>query len=64
MHKNAPCCNSAVKLTVTEIFTFFKTIIPTLDKHTAMRIIKGLILIDPSFIHLLNYQLQEPPNPL
>lgn len=64
MVMEAKCCQDAVNGTVTQMFGFFKTILPTLDMRTAIRIIKGLTLIHPSFIHLLDYQLQDPPKPL
>ena len=64
MPLNVSCCEASFALKVTEMTNFFRTILPGLDMYTAVKIIRGLTLIHPQFIHLLDYQLQEPPNPL
>jgi len=64
MPLNPTCCEASLAVKVNEITDFFRTILPALDMYNAIKIIKGLTVIHPQFIHLLDYQLQEPPNPL
>jgi hypothetical protein len=59
----ANCCQNAMDITATRIVEVLKRILPTIETNTRVMLIQDLSKINLQFLELIDYQLQEPPNP-
>ena len=59
----AKCCQNAMDITATRIVQVLKSIIPIIETSQRVRVIEDLSKINLQFLELVDYQLQEPPNP-
>jgi hypothetical protein len=59
MPMNAQCCMHAQDLIVKRIIESLKK----LDLPCRITLIKELTKIHPAFVHLLDHQVHDPPNP-
>ena len=63
MPMNSACCMNAQYMIVKSMIESLKNIFPSMDLRSRLNLIKELSKIHPAFIDLLDYQLQDPPNP-
>jgi len=54
---------NAQYMIVKSMIESLKNIFPSMDLRSRLNLIKELSKIHPAFIDLLDYQLQDPPNP-